>query len=43
MGGVTDITELTEIINRSKYPLNLWNCYTKNDMVLAHLLSLCKP
>ena len=43
LGGVTDIVELADIINSSQYPLNVWNCYTKNDGVLAEILSLCKP
>ena len=41
MGGVTSECDLAEIIKRSKYPLCIYNCYTDNDMVLKHILSLC--
>ena len=41
MGGVTSESDIAEIIKRSKYPLCVYNCFTDNDMVLKHILSLC--
>ena len=43
MGGVTDAQELVSIVKKSRTPLCLYNCYTGNDMVLKHILPLCKP
>lgn len=41
MGGVTDQAQLVAILQAAKYPLCLYNCFTDNDMVLKHALSLC--
>lgn len=43
MGGVSDTGGLEEIIESSKYPICLYNCYTIYDTVLRYLLSLCQP
>lgn len=43
LGGVTDCGLLETAIAKSRYPLCVHNCYTPNDMVLSHVLSLCKP
>lgn len=43
MGGVSDSIALAELVSRAEVPLSLFNCYTNNDLVLKHLLSLCKP
>jgi hypothetical protein len=43
MGGVSDAPSFAEIISHSYSPLSVYNCYTNNDSVLRHLLSLCKP
>lgn len=43
MGGVSDGEDIMNIISNSESPLCVYNCYTNNDSVLRHLLSLCKP
>lgn len=43
MGGVSDSKQMVELIAQSQSPLSIYNCYTNNDAVLKHLLSLCKP
>lgn len=43
MGGVSDCEAIADLVSRSETPLSLYNCYTNNDSVLRHLLSLCKP
>lgn len=43
LGGVSDSLAFADLISRSEVPLSVYNCYTNNDAVLKHLLSLCKP
>ena len=43
LGGVTDRKRMEKIIESSSYPLSVSNLYTGNDMVLKHLLALCRP
>lgn len=34
---------MEKLIESSSYPLSVSNLYTGNDMVLKHLLALCRP
>lgn len=43
LGGVTDCEQFENVLRKSRYPLTIHNCYTANDLVLKHVLSLCKP
>ena len=43
MGGLTDKTEVEEVLKKSPVPLTVINLYSHKDSVLKYLLKLCKP